>query len=113
MNEKTEIKNLQSFKVVLMGESGVGKTSIVNRYTKDIFEDNILSTAGVCFFSKILDFPEIKKNCKLDVIKIIYLIIHYVYFHYYRYGIPQGKKDIKVLLKFITKKVMQLYSYMI
>ena len=61
--------NLQSFKVVLMGESGVGKTSIVNRYTKDIFDNNILSTAGVCFFYKLLDFPDLQKTCKLDVIK--------------------------------------------
>jgi GTPase SAR1 family protein len=66
-----EIRNLQNFKVVLMGEGGVGKTSIVNRYTKDTFEENILSTAGVCFFSKILEFPELKETCKLDVIKKI------------------------------------------
>ena len=70
MSVKKEVKNLQSFKVVLMGESGVGKTSIINRYVKDVFEENLLSTAGVCFFSKILDFPELKQNCKLDVIKI-------------------------------------------
>ena len=68
MSDKKDEKNLQSFKVVLMGESGVGKTSIVNRYTKNIFENNILSTAGVCFFSKLLDFQDIKENCKLDVI---------------------------------------------
>ena len=68
MSEQT--KNLQSFKVVLMGDSGVGKTSIVNRYTKDTFEDNNLSTAGVCFFSKLLDNPETKETFKLDVIII-------------------------------------------
>jgi septin family protein len=66
--QKKEAKNLPSFKVVLMGDSGVGKTSIVNRYTKDTFESNLLSTAGVCFFSKLLDFQDIKENCKLDVI---------------------------------------------
>ena len=71
---KKEAKNLQSFKVVLMGDSGVGKTSIVNRYTKNTFESNLLSTAGVCFFSKILELPDIKENCKLDVI-INFLII--------------------------------------
>lgn len=68
MSEQT--KNLQSFKVVLMGDSGVGKTSIVNRYTKDTFEDNNLSTAGVCFFSKLLENPETKETFKLDVIII-------------------------------------------
>ena len=71
MSEKFNDENLQSFKVVLMGDSGVGKTSIVNRYIKDTFADNIVSTTGVSFFSKILEFPEAKQRCKLDVIIII------------------------------------------
>ena len=57
----------KSFKVILTGDSGVGKTSIINRYTKNDFKDNMLSTAGVTFTTKILEFPDIKKNCKLDV----------------------------------------------
>ena len=72
---KKEAKNMQSFKVVLMGDSGVGKTSIVNRYIKGTFENNILSTAGVCFSSKILDFPDLKETCKLDVKKFLYNLI--------------------------------------
>jgi GTPase SAR1 family protein len=71
MTEKVDDGNLQSFKVVLMGDSGVGKTSIVNRYIKDTFADNIVSTTGVSFFSKILEFPETRERCKLDVIIII------------------------------------------
>ena len=95
MSDKKDEKNLQSFKVVLMGESGVGKTSIVNRYTKNIFENNILSTAGVCFFSKLLDFAETQQTCKLDVIKIfLYNIL--LFKNKYRFGILQDKKDIKV-----------------
>jgi len=66
-NSSTELNNPQSFKVILTGDSGVGKTSIVNRYTKNIFKDNIMSTAGVSFTSKILEFQDIQKNCKLDV----------------------------------------------
>jgi GTPase SAR1 family protein len=65
--EKKEPENPDSFKVVLLGESGVGKTSILNRFTKNIFTDNIMSTAGVCFVSKIFEIPSIKKYCKLDV----------------------------------------------
>ena len=61
--------NLKNYKVALMGDSGVGKTSIVNRYTKDIFETSLLTTTGVCFFSKNLFFPETNESCKLDVIK--------------------------------------------
>ena len=61
--------NLKNYKVALMGDSGVGKTSIVNRYTKNTFDSNILTTTGVCFFSKNLYFPETNESCKLDVIK--------------------------------------------
>ena len=71
MEEKKEQKNLQSFKIVLMGESGVGKTSIINRYIKDTFDNKIFSTQGVGFFSKILEIPETKEIYKLDVKKII------------------------------------------
>ena len=64
MDEKIE-KNPKSFKVVLLGESGVGKTSILNRFIKGIFTGNIVSTMGACFFSKIfgyfLDFPYLCK----------------------------------------------------
>ena len=69
MSDKNVIAKLNSFKVVLMGESGVGKTSIINRYINDKFENNMLATAGVGFFTKILEFPEMQKTCKLDVKK--------------------------------------------
>ena len=67
MNTNDEGYNLQNFKISLLGDSGVGKTSIVNRYIEGKFEGNILSTQGVCFFSKLLVFPETKQSCKLDV----------------------------------------------
>ena len=65
-----EEKNLKNVKVVLLGDSGVGKTSIVNRYTTNIFENNLLSTAGVGFLSKIINLEDTKETCKLDVIII-------------------------------------------
>lgn len=61
-------KDLKHFKVVLMGESGVGKTSIINRYIKDTFDEKLMSTVGVCFNSKIILIPELNESCKLDVI---------------------------------------------
>ena len=62
-----EFNNLQNFKVVLIGDSGVGKSSIVERLINNEFQNNMMSTSGVSFTSKILDFPDINKNCKLDV----------------------------------------------
>ena len=37
------------FKVVLIGESGVGKTSIITRYTTDSFSSVMLARSKFCF----------------------------------------------------------------
>ena len=48
-------------KIVLIGESAVGKTSIINRFVQNTFEENIQSTIGGTFSSKILLFNDGKK----------------------------------------------------
>ena len=65
--DELEEDNFPSFKIVLMGISGVGKTSIINRYLKHTFEEEILSTSGICFNSKTLTFEETNETCKIDV----------------------------------------------
>jgi len=60
-------ENMKTYKITLLGASGVGKTSILNRYAKDFFENNILSTSGVGFFTKIYTDEQTKETCKLDV----------------------------------------------
>jgi Ras-related protein Rab-5C len=40
-------------KLCLMGEQGVGKSCIVNRYVKDTFSDNMESTIGAAYLSKV------------------------------------------------------------
>lgn len=42
-------------KVVLIGEQGVGKTSLVNRYTQDLFSNSLENTIGATFSTKIID----------------------------------------------------------
>ena len=39
-------------KVVLIGESGVGKTSIISRYTNNTFKSQLMSTPGANFVTK-------------------------------------------------------------
>jgi GTPase SAR1 family protein len=34
-------------KIIIVGESGVGKTNILNRYINDLFSQQIASTIGV------------------------------------------------------------------
>ena len=53
------------FKLVLIGDSGVGKTNILSRYISNEFSFSTKSTVGVEFGSKI-----IKKNDKLIKIQI-------------------------------------------
>ena len=65
--DELEEDNIPSFKIVLMGVSGVGKTSIINRYLKHTFEEEILSTSGICFNSKTLTFEDTNETCKIDV----------------------------------------------
>jgi len=40
-------------KVILLGDSGVGKSSIINRYVNDRFVENNMQTIGVDLFTKV------------------------------------------------------------
>ena len=46
-------KDAKNWKVVLLGESGVGKTSIISRCINDSFEEDCLSTTGGHTYQKI------------------------------------------------------------
>ena len=35
------------FKVIIVGDSGVGKSSVLLRFADDVFQDNYISTIGV------------------------------------------------------------------
>ena len=47
-------KELETLKIVLIGESGVGKTSIITQFVDKVFENNPQSTIGGAFNSKII-----------------------------------------------------------
>lgn len=47
--------NAATFKVVLTGDSGVGKTAIVLRYIEDIFDSQMSQTVGVSFKKKTVN----------------------------------------------------------
>ncbi len=54
-------------KVVLIGKSGVGKTSIISRYTTNVFKDSLMATPGANFITKKVDFPEEKETIKFEI----------------------------------------------
>lgn len=43
------------FKVIILGDSGVGKTAVLNRFTDGDFRETDVSTIGVDFKIKIID----------------------------------------------------------
>ena len=50
IEDKQEYDHL--FKLVIIGDSGVGKSSILLRFTDDQFDDNSNATIGMCFYVK-------------------------------------------------------------
>ena len=59
--------NYHTVKVVLIGKSGVGKTSIISRFTNDKFDPDTLSSLGASFVSKEIFFPDINNTIKFDI----------------------------------------------
>jgi len=49
------------FKVVLVGDSGVGKSNLLGRYTRNVFSEDTKSTIGVEFATRILEMEDGKK----------------------------------------------------
>ena len=56
-----------SVKVVLLGESGVGKTSIITQFTTKKFNPKCNTSVSAQFTSKTIDFPDVKKSIRFDI----------------------------------------------
>ena len=58
----------QTCKVVLLGESGVGKTCIIARFINNTFEENLISTTGASYAGKTMTFDEYEgKSIKFEI----------------------------------------------
>lgn len=55
------------FKLVLLGESAVGKSSIVHRFVKNTFDDMRESTIGAAFLTQTINLPESKTTIKFEI----------------------------------------------
>ena len=59
MSKKNE--SLPDLKLFLLGDSGVGKTNFILRYTKNKFQNNYISTIGIDFLAKDVLLPNKEK----------------------------------------------------
>jgi small GTP-binding protein len=58
MKKKSQLKN-RDLKIIIVGDSGTGKTCFVNRYILNKFADNYQATIATQFSSKILEINKI------------------------------------------------------
>ena len=57
---------IETFKIVLLGDSGVGKTSIISQFIDNNFQDDIQSSSGGTFNSKAFTYSD-NKILKFDI----------------------------------------------
>ena len=62
-----ESQDEESIKVVLIGESGVGKTSIISQFTKGVFNQDLISTNGATFSTKKKEFKDLNKILSFEI----------------------------------------------
>ena len=67
-DEDYEGEDAKMCKVVLLGESGVGKTCIIARFINNTFEENLISTTGASYAGKTMTFDEYEgKSIKFEI----------------------------------------------
>ena len=57
----------EKLKVVLLGESGVGKTCIISQFISGIFDSDRLTSLSAQFITKTIEFKDINKAIKFDI----------------------------------------------
>ena len=63
----SEDESALTCKVVLIGESGVGKTSIISRYTTNTFKSQLMSTPGANFVTKNVIMEDEDQSIKFEI----------------------------------------------
>ena len=56
------VKRFGTFKLVMLGESNVGKSSIIQRFTKNVFDFHQEATIGAAFITKIFQINQFNKG---------------------------------------------------
>tara|TARA_R110002050_G_scaffold241011_2_gene377402 strand:+ start:281 stop:751 length:471 start_codon:yes stop_codon:yes gene_type:complete len=97
------------FKLLIIGDSGVGKSCLLLRFSDDIFTDSFISTIGVDFKIKTVDIegvkiklqivcvsslpPSLQSSITMGLLNFLFLIGFFSYS-----GILQDRKDFAPLL---------------
>ena len=55
------------YKVILVGDSGVGKACLIQRYVNDKYSDDTESTSASTYTYKIVEYKDYNKSVSLDI----------------------------------------------
>ena len=64
-NGPVNYEDMEEIKMILLGEAGCGKTSIISRYTLDKFDSNYFTTYSSTFLTKIFEYKGKKYNINI------------------------------------------------
>lgn len=59
------MSSITKYKICLVGETSVGKTSIVSKFMYDSFDDNVQATIGIDFLTKTMYFDGVQARLQL------------------------------------------------
>lgn len=59
--------SFDSIKLVLVGESGTGKTSIIQQYAYKLFDQDCASSISSQYISKVIQLEEINKSVRIEI----------------------------------------------
>ena len=62
-----EDKDPLEVKVVLLGESGVGKTCIISRFVNNVFENNTMTTISATYAAKVIPYTDAGEFIKFEI----------------------------------------------
>jgi len=83
-----------TLKICIIGESGVGKTSLINRFTKDKFSSQYRITVGADLFSHEMNVDENEYSLQVNL---------------KRFGIQPDKKNSNQLVLLFIEEAMLVY----
>jgi GTPase SAR1 family protein len=83
-----------TLKICIIGESGVGKTSLINRFTKDKFSSQYRITVGADLFSHEMNVDENEYSLQVNL---------------KRFGIQLDKKNFNQLVLLFIEEAMLVY----
>jgi GTPase SAR1 family protein len=61
----TPIESVQTFKILVVGDAGVGKSALMNRFVHGVYNNNYNATIGVDFKIATINIGDYK--CRLQI----------------------------------------------